>query len=73
MFFNLLVVEDDVWSPYVVGRNVQLFDTPILVGVPHQFVVIPKLKRKKERTNIIRMTIWKLDSWVKLFNNGTYG
>ena len=46
---NLLVVEDDVWSPYVVGRNVQLFDSPILVGVPHQFVVVPKLKREKNK------------------------
>ena len=40
---DLLVVQHYIWPPNVIGRNVKLFDTSILLGVPNQLVVIPKL------------------------------
>ena len=42
----LLVIQYNIWSPDVVGRHMQLLYAPVLVGVPNQFVVVPKLKGK---------------------------
>ena len=44
-----LVIQYNIWSPDVVGRHVQLLYAPVLVGVPNQFVVVPKLKGREER------------------------
>ena len=41
-----LVVEHNVRSPDVVGRNVKLLDTAVLLGVPDQLVVVPELQEK---------------------------
>ena len=43
----LLVVQHNIWPPNVIGRNVELFDTAVLFGVPNQFVVKPKLFNPK--------------------------
>ena len=39
----LLVVEDDVGPPDVVGRDVETLHSPVLLGVPHQLVISPEL------------------------------
>ena len=39
----LLVVEDNVWPPDVVGWDVKHVNPSVLVGVPSHFVVVPKL------------------------------
>ena len=44
---HLLVVQHNIWPPNVIGRNVELFDTAVLFGVPNQFVVKPKLFNPK--------------------------
>jgi hypothetical protein len=43
--FDSLIVEDDIWSPNVVGRNMELLHSTVFLGVPHQLVVVPKLKK----------------------------
>ena len=48
---NLLIVQHNVGSPNVVGRYVQLLDSSILHGVPNQFVIVPKLKLKRKKSN----------------------
>ena len=42
-YHNLLVIEDDVWPPDVVGGNMEHIDTTVFVGVPSHFVIVPEL------------------------------
>ena len=42
-----LVVQYNIWSPNVIGRHMQLFHSTILLGLPNQLVVVPKLKLYK--------------------------
>ena len=64
-----LVIQYNIWSPDVVGRHVQLLYAPVLVGVPNQFVVVPKLKeREREKKKDKRINIrrgpgdWKVET-----------
>ena len=58
---NLLIIKDNIWSPNVVGRHMQLFHSSILVRVPNQFVVIPKLKEQREkRIRFVIMTAFSI-------------
>ena len=49
----LLVIQYNIWSPDVVGRHMQLLYAPVLVGVPNQFVVVPKLKEETRKISIL--------------------
>lgn len=40
---DLLVVEDNVRTPYVIGGDVKHFDAAILLGLPLELVVVPGL------------------------------
>lgn len=39
----LLIVEHNVWPPNVIGRNVKHFHAAVLLRLPSQFVVVPRL------------------------------
>ncbi len=43
IFFDLLVVEDDIWEPDVLSRDVQVFDFAVVLRIPLQFVIDPFL------------------------------
>lgn len=47
-FCNLLVVQNDVGTPYVVRWYVKHFYTPIFLRVPFQLVIVPGLKSHNE-------------------------
>ena len=49
----LLVIQYNIWSPDVVGRHMQLLYAPVLVGVPNQFVVVPKLKEEAGKISLL--------------------
>lgn len=42
--FNLLVVEDNIRQPDVLGRDVELGDSAVLARVPPELVIHPLLK-----------------------------
>ena len=39
----LLVIEDDIWSPYMIGRYMKHGNTAVLQGIPLQLIVLPVL------------------------------
>ena len=43
----VLIIEDNIWPPYVVTRNVKHIHSTIFIRVPLQFVVIPILGQKQ--------------------------
>ena len=50
----VLIIEDNIWPPYVVTRNVKHIHSTIFIRVPLQFVVIPILEQKQ---NIITSNV----------------
>ena len=61
-----LVIQYNIWSPDVVGRHVQLLYAPVLVGVPNQFVVVPKLEgRERRRISALTLGARRLESGNK--------
>ena len=58
----ILIIKDDVRSPYMVARYVKLFYSSVFFGVPFQLVVSPKLKHsyqvvtvRKAKVNLLNL------------------
>ena len=51
---TVLIIEDNIWPPYVVTGNVKHIHSTVFIRVPLQFVVIPILEQKQ---NIITSNV----------------
>lgn len=47
VILNSLIVQYDVWQPYVFRRYMQSLHTTVVIWVPLQFVVVPFLRQNK--------------------------
>ena len=54
---HLLVVQDDVWEPDVLRRDVDLRHAAVLVRVPGEFVIAPFLVKKVKKPHFRKL--WK--------------
>lgn len=50
-FRTVLIVEYDVWPPYVVGWYVQHLNAAVFLWVPFQFVIVPRLQQKQRKNH----------------------